>query len=283
MKRIGIIGKSGRPEPAEIAKGILTWLKERDAEVFVDMETSQPIGIKGYLRSEILELVDLVLVLGGDGTMLSVARLVCEKGIPILGINLGGLGFITEVQRTEVYEALERVFSGQYIIEERLMLNASVVRHGEKITGYTTLNDVVINKGALARIIELETSVNNKYVTTFRSDGLIVATPTGSTAYCLSAGGPILFPTLESIVLIPICPHTLTNRPIVLPDTVNIEITLRSLVEDVFLTLDGQVGFSLRQNDTVIVEKSPYKTRLLIPFERDFFEVLRTKLRWGER
>ncbi len=282
MKRIGIIGKSGRPEPAEIAKGILTWLRERDAEVFVDMETSQPLGIKGYLRSEIPQLVDLVLVLGGDGTMLSVARLVCEKGIPILGINLGGLGFITEVQRTEVYQALERVFSGQYIIEERLMLNASVVRHGERITGYTTLNDVVINKGALARIIELETSVNNRYVTTFRSDGLIVSTPTGSTAYCLSAGGPILFPTIESIVLIPICPHTLTNRPIVLPDTVSIEITLRSLVEDVFLTLDGQVGFSLRQNDTVIVEKSPYKTRLLIPFERDFFEVLRTKLRWGE-
>lgn len=282
MKRIGIIGKSGRPEPAEIAKGIVTWLRERDAEVFVDMETSQPLGIKGYLRSEIPQLVDLVLVLGGDGTMLSVARLVCEKGIPILGINLGGLGFITEVQRTEVYQALERVFSGQYIIEERLMLNASVVRHGERITGYTTLNDVVINKGALARIIELETSVNNRYVTTFRSDGLIVSTPTGSTAYCLSAGGPILFPTIESIVLIPICPHTLTNRPIVLPDTVSIEITLRSLVEDVFLTLDGQVGFSLRQNDTVIVEKSPYKTRLLIPFERDFFEVLRTKLRWGE-
>ncbi len=282
MKRIGIIGKSGRPEPAEIAKGIVTWLRERDAEVFVDMEISQPLGIKGYLRSEIPQLVDLVLVLGGDGTMLSVARLVCEKGIPILGINLGGLGFITEVQRTEVYEALERVFSGQYIIEERLMLNASVVRHGERITGYTTLNDVVINKGALARIIELETSVNNRYVTTFRSDGLIVSTPTGSTAYCLSAGGPILFPTIESIVLIPICPHTLTNRPIVLPDTVSIEITLRSLVEDVFLTLDGQVGFSLRQNDTVIVEKSPYKTRLLIPFERDFFEVLRTKLRWGE-
>lgn len=283
MKRIGIIGKSGKPEPAEIAKDIIPWLRERDAEVFVDIETSQSLGIKGYLRSEIPKLVDLVLVLGGDGTMLSVARLVCERGIPILGINLGGLGFITEVQKTEVYDALERVFAGQYTLEERLMLNAYVVRHGERISGYTTLNDVVINKGALARIIELETSIDKRYVTTFRADGLIVATPTGSTAYCLSAGGPILFPTLESIVLIPICPHTLTNRPIVLPDIVSIEITLKSLVEDVFLTLDGQVGFSLRQNDTVIIEKSPYKTRLLIPFERDFFEVLRTKLRWGER
>jgi NAD+ kinase len=283
MKRIGIIGKSGRPEPAEIAAELLPWLKQRNIEVFIDMETSQNIGVKGYLRSEIPDLVDLVLVLGGDGTMLSVARLVCEKGIPILGINLGGLGFITEVKRSELFDSLERVFSGEYSIEERLMLNAYVERHGERIAGYTTLNDVVINKGALARIIDLETFVDKRYVTTFRSDGLIVSTPTGSTAYCLSAGGPILFPTLESIVLIPICPHTLTNRPIVLPDTVNIQITLRSLVEDVFLTLDGQVGFSLRQNDSVIVEKSPHKTRLLIPFERDFFEVLRTKLRWGER
>lgn len=283
MKRIGIIGKSGRPEPAEIAAELLPWLKQRNIEVFIDMETSQNIGVKGYLRSEIPDLVNLVLVLGGDGTMLSVARLVCEKGIPILGINLGGLGFITEVKRSELFDSLERVFSGEYSIEERLMLNAYVERHGERIAGYTTLNDVVINKGALARIIDLETFVDKRYVTTFRSDGLIVSTPTGSTAYCLSAGGPILFPTLESIVLIPICPHTLTNRPIVLPDTVNIQITLRSLVEDVFLTLDGQVGFSLRQNDSVIVEKSPHKTRLLIPFERDFFEVLRTKLRWGER
>lgn len=283
MKRIGIIGKSGRPEPAEIAKEIIPWLKQKSAEIFVDIETSQSIGIKGYLRSEIPKLADLVLVLGGDGTMLSVARLVCEKGIPILGINLGGLGFITEVQRTEIYDALERVFSGQYTLEERMMLNAYVVRHGERIAGYTTLNDVVINKGALARIIDLETFVDKRYVSTFRSDGLIVSTPTGSTAYCLSAGGPILFPTINSIVLIPICPHTLTNRPIVLPDTVIVEVTLKSLVEDVFLTLDGQVGFSLRQNDTVIIEKSPHKTRLLIPFERDFFEVLRTKLRWGER
>lgn len=282
MKRIGIIGKSGRAEPAEIASELLPWLRERDAEVFIDIETAQSMGIRGYLRSEIPERVDLVIVLGGDGTMLSVARLVCEKGIPILGVNLGGLGFITEVKRTEVFDALDRVFSGQYLIEERLMLNAYVVRHGERIAGYTTLNDVVINKGALARIIELDTFVDTRYVTTFRSDGLIISTPTGSTAYCLSAGGPILFPTLESIVLIPICPHTLTNRPIVLPDSAKIEITLKSLVEDVFLTLDGQVGFSLRQNDTVIVEKSPYKTRLLIPFERDFFEVLRTKLRWGE-
>lgn len=283
MKRIGIIGKSGRTEPSEIVAGLLPWLKQRGIETFVDIETAQAAGIKGYLRSEIPTMVDLILVLGGDGTMLSVARLVCESGIPILGVNLGGLGFITEVKRTEIYDALEGVLSGQYFIEERLMLNAYVVRHGEKIAGYTTLNDVVINKGALARIIDLETFVDKRYVSTFRSDGLIISTPTGSTAYCLSAGGPILFPTLESIVLIPICPHTLTNRPIVLPDTVNIEITLKSLVEDVFLTLDGQVGFSLRQNDTVIVEKSPYKTRLLIPFERDFFEVLRTKLRWGER
>jgi NAD+ kinase len=224
-----------------------------------------------------------VVVFGGDGTMLSVARMVCEKEIPILGVNLGGLGFITEVQRTEIFDAMEEILSGKSGFEDRLMLTACVHRHGEKIAEYTALNDVVINKGALARIIELETFIDRMYVTSFRADGLIVSTPTGSTAYSLSAGGPILDPTMDCIILTPICPHTLTNRPIVLPADVLIEITLKTPAEDVFLTLDGQVGFSLRQNDIVVVEKSPFKTRLLIPHERNSFQVLRKKLRWGER
>lgn len=283
MKRIGIICKIGRPEPAEILRDLLPWLKEKGADVFVDMEVAQSLNIEGYLRPEIPDLSELVVVFGGDGTMLSVARLVCEKGIPILGVNLGGLGFITEVQRAEIFEAMERILSDKSAFEDRLMLTACVHRHGEKIAEYTALNDVVINKGALARIIELETFVDRMYVTSFRADGLIVSTPTGSTAYNLSAGGPILYPTMDCVILTPICPHTLTNRPIVLPDNVLIEISLKSPVEDVFLTLDGQMGFSLRQNDIVIVEKSPFKTRILIPHERNFFQVLRTKLRWGER
>jgi len=281
MKRLGIICKTGRPEPQEILKDILPYLGEKGVEVFVDIETAQHLNIEGHPRSRIPDLADVVVVLGGDGTMLYAARLVCERGIPILGVNLGGLGFITEVQRTEIRGAIDRILSGSFTLEERLMLQAHVHRHGEKIAEYTALNDVVINKGALARIIDLETFIDRAYVTTFRADGLIVSTPTGSTAYCLSAGGPILYPTMDCIVLSPICPHTLTNRPIVLPDDVSIEVTLRSPSEDVFLTMDGQVGFSLRQNDAVLVRKSPFKTRLLIPYERDFFAVLRTKLMWG--
>lgn len=283
MKKIGIICKAGRPEPLEILKDIIPQIKKKGAEVFVDVESAQSIGIEGHPRSDIPQLVEAVLVLGGDGTMLSVARLVCEQGIPIVGVNIGGLGFITEFQRNEIYEAIDRLFSEDCTFEDRLMLTAGVFRHGEKIAEYTALNDVVINKGALARIVELETLINGDYVTTFKSDGLIVSTPTGSTAYCLSAGGPILYPTLESIALTPICPHTLTNRPIVLPDNVLIEIFLKSVSEDVFLTMDGQVGYSLRQNDKVAVQKSPFKARILMPCQRDFFQVLRTKLKWGER
>jgi NAD+ kinase len=228
-------------------------------------------------------LVDMIIVLGGDGTMIGVARLVAEKGIPILGVNIGGLGFLTAVSRDELYEVLDRVLVDDCHVEERIMLNACVLRHSECIAEYIVMNDVVVNKGALARIIDLETYVNNTYISTFKADGLIVSTPTGSTAYALSAGGPILYPTINSIVLAPICPHTLTNRPIVLPDDVKIEIMLRSRNEDVFLTLDGQMGFSLRQNDIVEVKKSQYRARLFIPCERDYFEIIRTKLKWGER
>ena len=283
MKKIGIISKAGRTEPAEILKDFLPWLNNKGLEVFLDSETASLLKMKGYSRSEMPSLVDMIIVLGGDGTMLNVARLVCERGVPILGVNLGGLGFITEVQKEEVCNAMDKTLSGEYSIEDRMMLTAHIHRHGEKIAEYTVLNDVVINKGALARIIDLETYINKTYVTIFKADGLIVSTPTGSTAYSLSAGGPVLYPTLDCIVLTPICPHTLTNRPTVLPDDALIEIILKSVSEDVFLTLDGQVGFSLRKDDVVEIKRSPFKTRLIIPFERDYFQILRTKLKWGER
>lgn len=283
MKKIGIICKIGRTEPLEILRDFLPWLRNKGYEVFLDAETAAFLNMDGYLRAQIPLLVDVVIVLGGDGTMLGVARLVGDKGVPILGVNLGGLGFITEVNKDEIFEAVENVLAGSCSVEERIMLTAVVHRHGERIADFVVLNDVVINKGALARIIDLETYINNSYVTTFKADGLIISTPTGSTAYSLSAGGPILYPTLNSIVLTPICPHTLTNRPIVLPDDVSVEIILRSESEDVFLTLDGQVGFSLKKNDTVEVKKSEFTTKLLIPCERDYFQILRTKLKWGER
>jgi len=283
MKKIGIICKTGRPEPTEILKGLLPWLKDKGLETFLDIETASVLNVKGYSRSEIPTRAEIVIVLGGDGTMLNVARLVCERGIPILGVNLGGLGFITEIQREELYDALAKTLSEEFSIEERMMLTAHIHRHGERIAEYTVLNDIVVNKGALARIIDLETCINKTYVTTFKADGLIVSTPTGSTAYSLSAGGPVLYPTLDCMALTPICPHTLTNRPTVLPDDALIEIMLKSVSEDVFLTLDGQVGFSLRKDDVVEVKRSPFKTRLIIPFERDYFQILRTKLKWGER
>src|SRR3989339_24681 len=283
MKKIGIISKAGRTEPAEILKDFLPWLNNRGLEVFLDTETASLLKMKGSPRSEMPSLVDMIVVLGGDGTMLNVARLVCERGVPILGVNLGGLGFITDVQKEEICDAMDKTLSGEYSIEDRMILTAHIHRHGEKIAEYTVLNDVVINKGALARIIDLETYINKAYVTIFKADGLIVSTPTGSTAYSLSAGGPVLYPTLDCIILTPICPHTLTNRPTVLPDDALIEIMLKSVSEDVFLTLDGQVGFSLRKDDVVEIKRSPFKTRLIIPFERDYFQILRTKLKWGER
>ncbi len=283
MKKIGIICKPGRKESQEILQELLPLIKKNGCETFVDSETAAALNINGFSRDEIVSRADLVLVLGGDGTMLSVSRLVAEKGIPILGINLGSLGFITEVSRDEIFSTVNKMLNDGCAIEERLMLSAAVHRDGKKLTEYTVLNDVVINKGAVARIIDLETNINGNYVTTFKADGLIISTPTGSTAYSLSAGGPILYPTLESIVLTPICSHTLTNRPIVLPDNFKIEIIIRKMSGDVFLTLDGQVGFSLMTGDVIEINKSGYKTRLLVPLERDYFRVLRTKLKWGER
>ena len=283
MKKVGIISKTGQPEPVEILKGLLPWFRKKGIEAYPDVETASVLNIEGYSRSRIPSLCDLIIVLGGDGTLISVSRLVAEKGIPILGVNIGGLGFLTAVQKEELYEILDKVLSGECAVEERIMLKACVHRHGECIAEYIVMNDVVVNKGALARIVDLQTYINHTYVATFKADGLIISTPTGSTAYALSAGGPILFPTLNSIILAPICPHTLTNRPIVMPDDILIEIVLKSRTEDVFLTLDGQVGFSLRQDDLVEIKKSEYTTKLFIPCERDYFQILRTKLKWGER
>ena len=283
MKRIGIICKTGRPEPVDIVRDFIPWLRNQGYETFLDIETAGLLKMDGYPRDKIPGLVEIIIVLGGDGTMLSVARLIGCRDVPIIGINLGGLGFITEVNRDDIFDDVARMLTGSFSIEERIMLTAAVYRYSEKIADFVVLNDVVVNKGALARMIDLETYVNKSYVTTFRADGLIVATPTGSTAYSLSAGGPILYPTLNSILITPICPHTLTNRPIALPDTFTIEVILRSESEDVFLTLDGQVGFSLRMNDRVEIQKAICTTKILVPLDRDYFQVLRTKLKWGER
>ena len=283
MKKIGIICKLNRKEPQDILKELLPWLRQRGCEVFVDQDSAAPLNIRGYDRNEIPSHAEVVLVLGGDGTMLSVIRLVADAGIPVLGINLGSLGFLTEVNKEEIYSTVEEMLSGGCALEERLMLKTTLRRGAEVIDQVSVLNDVVINKGALARIIDLEVSVDQSYVTTYKADGLIISTPTGSTAYSLSAGGPILYPTIENIVLTPICSHTLTNRPIVLSDKVSIVIKLRSSSEDVFLTLDGQVGCALKTDDVIEVVKADYKARLLVAGGTGYFDVLRKKLKWGER
>ncbi|MBF0328537.1 MAG: NAD(+)/NADH kinase [Nitrospirae bacterium] len=283
MKKIGIICKAGRPEPAEIAKTFLPWLKERGCEIFLEDGVAKPLGMRGTAREEMPDICDILVVLGGDGTMLSVARLAIGRDVKILGVNLGGLGFITEFNKEELHASMAKVLSGKCPYENRIMLSTTVHREDNQIFDSIVFNDVVINKGALARIIDIETYVNDLYVTTFKADGLIISSPTGSTAYSLSAGGPILYPTLNSIVMTPICPHTLTNRPIVLPDDFAVELIMRSDTEDVFLTLDGQSGFPLKKDDVIEVKKSVYTTKILIPCDRDYFQVLRTKLKWGER
>ncbi|MBI5097693.1 MAG: NAD(+)/NADH kinase [Nitrospirae bacterium] len=281
MKKIGIIAKRGEPEAIKAVKDLLRWMKGKNFKFIIESEVAKALKIKGYSRKEIPSLSDIIIVFGGDGTLLSVARLVGKLGVPILGVNLGGLGFITEISRDDIRKEINKVFSGNCSFEERIMLLADVYRKGRKIVKQNALNDVVLNKSALSRMFEFDISINDQYVSTFRADGLIVSTPTGSTAHSLSAGGPILYPTLESFLMTPICPHALTSRPIVLPDTFVLEATVKS-GDDVYLTLDGQVGFPLKVRDRIKIRKADYKTKFLVLHDRDYFQILRTKLKWGE-
>jgi len=286
MKKIGIIAKPHKEKASDVVKGLILWLKEKGIETFLDEDTASIVEDfkgKSLKKNKIPEAVDLLIVLGGDGTFLSVGRLIGKKDTPILGINLGGLGFLTEVKLDDLYPVLESVLNGDYRVDKRLMLQTHVHRQGERIAQYSVLNDVVITKGALARMITLTTYIDSKFVTTYRADGLIISTPTGSTAYSLAAGGPIVYPDLNVIVLSPICPHSLTNRPIVIPDTSKVEVILESENEDVLLTLDGQVGFALRARDVVEIRKAEKGITLIQPKERNYYEILRTKLKWGER
>ena len=228
-------------------------------------------------------MVNLIIVLGGDGTLISVARLVNDLRTPILAVNLGSLGFLTEITLAELYPVLEQTLKGEFVISTRMMLEAVIRRGGREVGRYRVLNDVVINKGALARMIDMEASVDGSYLTTFKADGLIIATPTGSTAYNLAAGGPIIHPGLHCLVISPICPHMLTNRPIIVSDESLITVVVKFQDEDVVLTADGQVGMPLQGGDVVEVRRSKSSTLLVKSPSKDYFEVLRTKLRWGER
>jgi NAD+ kinase len=282
--RIGITGRTHKKETFEIIRELSDWLEKRDVKVYVEKEFGAIINHPNSIPyAELPESVDMVLVFGGDGTLLRVSRLVSKYGIPILGVNLGRLGFLTEITIDELYPMMEYVLSGKYEIEKREMLYATIHRWGEWIGNYVVLNDVVINKGAVARVIDLAIYVNASHITTFKADGIILSTPTGSTAYSLSAGGPIVYPTLPLTIITPICPHTLTDRPLVVSNEATIRVRVLTDTPDVYLTLDGQVGVNLMMDDIVEVKKADISVKLIKSPFRDYFTVLKTKLKWGEK
>jgi|WetSurMetagenome_2_1015567.scaffolds.fasta_scaffold44923_1 NAD+ kinase len=282
VNKIGLILKQHDPRVRVIVADIVPWLRSRGIEIYLDKGSvgEYPAQVKIVAPEDLASNVDVVAVFGGDGTLLYAARLVAESGVPILGVNLGSLGFLTEVTLDEMHSAFEALLSGSYHLEERILLEVEVLREGEISARYLALNDAIIAKSALARIIEIELSINSQLVTVTRADGLIISTPTGSTGYNLSAGGPILYPTLEALILTPICPHTLTNRPVVVPDDAVVGVRVRHSDEGM-LTVDGQVGMSLAHNDSVRVRKANSVIRLVQPAGKRFFVLLREKLKWG--
>jgi len=284
VRGVGICVKPDQPQLADLVGELARWLAARGIDVLLDPQSAGWAEAPEVPRGDLAAKVDLMIVLGGDGTLLAVARAIGERAVPILGVNLGTLGFLAETASDELYDALDDVLGDRYRVESRMRLDVSVDRDGERCGDYLALNDAVIARTALSRMVDLETRADGVDVTTYHADGLIAATPTGSSAYSLSAGGPLLLPEFEAIVLTPICPHTLTQRPLVLPQTCEVAIRVQDARGgDVQLTVDGQVGRSLEEGDLVTVRRSPHPAMLLVPPGRNRFEVMRKKLRWGAR
>ena len=287
-KRIGIVLKPHQPEALQTICELVVWLAARDIELVGGPEIERDrihhqtgCAVEEVQTDKLASHADLMLVLGGDGTMIATARMIGDQEVPVMGVNYGGLGYLAEFRIEELYTALEAILAGNYRLDKRVMLSVELIRDGVSLTTNRVLNDVVINKSALARIINVEAFLNSQFVNSFRADGLIVSTPTGSTAYNLSAGGPVIFPSMNAVVVTPICPFTLSNRPIVVPDNAEIELILKTDQEEVALTLDGQVGFPLKVEDRVMIRKSGTTFNLIQPSNRNYFDVLRDKLRWG--
>lgn len=283
MKTIGILTKPQSDNIRPVLTEIVEWLTAQDKKVILDTPTKEELrtNTKNSQRNQIALEADLLLVLGGDGTMLHAARLVEKRSVPILGVNIGGLGFLTETTVERIYDSLNQILAGDYILEKRLMLRARIQRGQEIIGECPALNDVVVNKGHLARMISTKVSINGSFMTNLRGDGLIISTPTGSTGYSLSANGPILDPSLEVFTLNPICPHTLSHRPFIVPSHVSISVTLTSQ-EKAMATLDGQVGFEMQTDDTVHIWASDHQAHLIRFPGGSYYDVLRNKLKWGD-
>jgi len=283
VETVGIISKPNVPAAFELVPKLLQWLNGRGIAARIDEETAAYAKSEGLPRPDVPEGCELVIVLGGDGTLLSAARAIGRRETPLFPVNLGGLGFLTAITIDEVFPELERAFRGEHRMAKRRLLNTEVQRAGQVVTSYDALNDAVLSKADIARMIDLDVYVDAQFVCAYKADGLIVSTPTGSTAYSLSAGGPIIFPSVPAICITPICPHMLTNRPVIVPETSVIRIVSRGPDESVFLTIDGQVGTPIRQNDALICHSTPYCLNLIRPPRQLFFDVLRQKLKWGER
>jgi NAD+ kinase len=285
IRAAGVISKPNRELLSSVVPPLVQWLRGLKIDVLVDQETFDCVnpGVPSVAREELAAQVDLMIVLGGDGTLLSAARALGTHQVPILAVNLGGLGFLTSVTLDELYPLLEQVVAGQHLTSERMMLDAVVLRSGQAAEPQCALNDAVVNKAALARMLDFDVHVDGNHVGRYRADGLVVATPTGSTAYSLAAGGPIIDPDLDAFVITPICPHMLTNRPLVIPDTARIDLDFTAAEEPVFITLDGQIGFQLKPKDHVTITKSTNRVSLVRPPSKTYFQVLRSKLKWGER
>ncbi len=283
IKTVGIISKPDVPQARVVVPQLLEWLRGLGLEARCDEETAGYGECAGMPRSQVAEGAQLVIVLGGDGTLLSAARAVGARDIPLFPVNLGGLGFLTAITVDNIYPELERAFRGEHRIGRRRMLECELVRGDQSVAQHEALNDAVITKAAMARMIDVETYVDDNFVCAYKADGLIVCTPTGSTAYSLSAGGPIIFPSVGAICITPICPHMLTNRPVIVPDTSVIQLLCRAENDSAFLTIDGQIGGPLRQGDRVVCRSSTHSISLIRPPKMLFFDVLREKLKWGER
>ena len=285
LNPVGIVTKSRAAGARDLLRKLTGLLRRRGIHYLCDPATAKLLGERGRSRTlpVLTGAVKLLVVLGGDGTLLGVARNLTDRPVPVLGVNLGKLGFLTETALGDLEAVLASVLDGHFEVEERMMLQVQVLRGRKSIATSTLLNDVVINKSALARILEMDVRIDGQFVAIYHADGLIVATPTGSTAYSLSAGGPIVLPGMKAFCITPICPHALTNRPLVVPDSVTIQVTLESESPDVYCTMDGQIGLPLKAGDRLKVRRSGTTLPLIVPQPRNFFDVLRKKLRWGAR